>query len=94
MLGRSAECAGSADDACCAASPCGYAAACYQRELLGQDRVGHISPLAAYDRDKVLILDTAAHKYPPTWAPVERLFAAMQTVDGSSGKMRGYVEVR
>jgi hypothetical protein len=67
----------------------------YQREVLGQGRVGHISPLAAYDEesDSVLIMDTAAHKYPPTWVPLELLHAAMQTVDQASGKMRGYVEV-
>jgi hypothetical protein len=67
----------------------------YQREALGQGRVGHISPLAAYDRetDSVLIMDTAAHKYPPTWVPIELLYAGMSTTDSASGKMRGYVEV-
>ena len=67
----------------------------YQRDVLGQGRVGHISPLAAYDRDtdKVLILDTAGHKYPPTWVPVELLFSAMSTVDPSTGKTRGFIEV-
>lgn len=67
----------------------------YEREALGQGQVGHISPLAAYDRetDKVLILDTAGHKYPPTWAPVELLFSAMSTIDTSTGKTRGFVEI-
>lgn len=67
----------------------------YQREALGQGRVGHISPLAAYDRDtdKVLILDTASHKYPPTWAPLNLVFDAMNTVDTASGKTRGFLEV-
>jgi hypothetical protein len=67
----------------------------YQREELGQGRVGHISPVAAYDRasDSVLVMDTAAHKYPPTWVPVDLLYAAMRTTDPSSGKMRGFVEV-
>lgn len=67
----------------------------YEREALGQGRVGHISPLAAYDRDtdKVLILDTAGYKYPPTWVPVELLFSAMSTIDTSTGKARGFVEV-
>jgi hypothetical protein len=34
----------------------------YQREVLGQRRVGHISPIAAYDEesDLVLILDAAS----------------------------------
>ena len=67
----------------------------YQRELLGQGEVGHISPLAAYDADtdSVLILDTAAHKWPHTWVPVEMLFAAMSAVDPATGKSRGYLEV-
>jgi hypothetical protein len=67
----------------------------YQREVLGQERVGHISPLAAYDRDsdKVLILDTAGYKYPPTWVPMESLFAAMSTIDSASGKSRGFIEI-
>ena len=67
----------------------------YQREVLGQERVGHISPLAAYDRDsdRVLILDTAGYKYPPTWVPMESLFAAMSTIDSSSGRTRGFIEI-
>ena len=67
----------------------------YQREVLGQERVGHISPLAAYDRDsdKVLILDTASYKYPPTWVPMESLFAAMSTIDSACGKTRGFIEI-
>ncbi len=67
----------------------------YQREVLGQGRVGHISPIAAFDQatDSVLIMDSAAHKYPPTWAPLELVYAAMKTTDTASGMMRGYIEV-
>ena len=67
----------------------------YQREVLGQGRVGHISPLSAYDKDtdSVLIMDTAAHKFPPTWVPVEMLYAAMKTKDPASQKLRGYLQV-
>ena len=67
----------------------------YQREILGQGKVGHISPVAAYDQttDSVLIMDTAAHKYPFTWVPLELLYAAMQTTDNASGMLRGYNEV-
>lgn len=67
----------------------------YQREVLGQNRAGHISPLSAYDEatDSVLVMDTAAHKYPPTWVPLESLYAAMRTGDSSSGKLRGFLEV-
>jgi hypothetical protein len=51
--------------------------------------------LAAYDRDsdKVLILDTAGYKYPPTWVPVDLLFSAMSMTDTSSGETRGFLEV-
>ena len=67
----------------------------YQREVLGQRRVGHISPVAAYDRqsDSVLILDTATYNYPATWVPLPRLHAAMVVTDPASGRSRGFVEV-
>jgi hypothetical protein len=57
---------------------------------------GHISPVAAYnaETDRFLILDVARYKYLPSWATAERLFAAMNTPDSSSGKSRGYVIVR
>jgi len=59
----------------------------YQREVLGQKKVGHLSPVGAYDHatDAILILDTASHKYPFTWVPLPLLFDAMNTVDQSSG---------
>ncbi|MGP3698519.1 phytochelatin synthase family protein [Rhodobacter sp. NSM] len=68
----------------------------YLREVLGQGASGHISPLAAYDAesDRVLVLDTAAHRFPWTWVPLPDLLAAMATTDGESGLPRGYVEVR
>jgi hypothetical protein len=67
----------------------------YQREVLGQGRVGHISPIAAYDAesDRVLVMDTASYRYPPTWVPLPLLLEAMDTIDGASGLARGYVEV-
>lgn len=67
----------------------------YQREVLGQTKVGHISPLAAYDResDLVLVMDTASHHYPHSWVPMEKLHAAMATTDSTTGKTRGYLEV-
>lgn len=67
----------------------------YQREVLGQRRVGHISPIAAYDEesDLVLILDTASYNYPPTWVALAQLHSAMATIDSASGKARGFVEV-
>ncbi len=67
----------------------------YQREALGQGRVGHISPLGAYnaEADRVLIMDTADYKYPFTWVPLEMLYGAMQEHDSASGRARGFVEV-
>jgi hypothetical protein len=68
----------------------------YQRQTLGQGRVGHISPLGAYDKssDRVLIMDTADYKYPYTWVPLEALYAAMQEKDVSTASARGLIEVR
>lgn len=68
----------------------------YQRGKLGQRESGHISPLAAYDEgsDRFLILDVAAFKYPPVWVPAAALWTAMQAVDSTSGRSRGFVVVR
>lgn len=68
----------------------------YQREVLEQDRVGHISPVGAYNAagDQLLILDTADYKYPYTWVPLASLYEAMQEKDSASGRARGLLEVR
>ena len=73
-----------------------YMLANYQREALGQGRVGHISPLGVYNSvtDQVLVMDTADYKYPYTWVKVADLHAAMQEQDSASGRARGIVEVR
>lgn len=66
----------------------------YLRTALGQQRYGHISPLAAYDRrsDRFLILDVARYKYPPVWVRTADLFAAMNTIDaGNANQTRGYI---
>lgn len=68
----------------------------YFRNALGQQKGGHFSPLAAYDRetDRFMILDVARYKYPPVWVKAEELFAAMNTSDSDNeGKSRGYVLV-
>lgn len=68
----------------------------YLRRALGQERGGHISPLAAYDAkaDRFLILDVARYKYPPVWVTAADLFDAMNTTDADNGdKTRGYVVV-
>lgn len=68
----------------------------YQREVLRQGRVGHISPVGAYNAagDQMLILDTAGYKYPYTWVPLTSLYEAMQEKDAASGRTRGFVEVK
>ena len=71
-----------------------YVVVNYLRRALGQERGGHISPLAAYDEkaDRFLILDVARYKYPPVWVTASDLFDAMNTTDGDNDdKTRGYV---
>lgn len=68
----------------------------YQRAKLGQGEMGHISPIAAYhaETDRLLILDVAAHNYPPVWVPTRTLWNAMNTVDTLAGRSRGFIVVR
>lgn len=66
----------------------------YLRKAIGQEKGGHISPLAAYDAksDRFLILDVARYKYPPVWVTAADLFAAMNTIDSDNqNRTRGYV---
>ena len=66
----------------------------YLRKAIGQERGGHISPLAAFDAeaDRFLILDVARYKYPPVWVRTEDLFAAMNTTDSDNeNKTRGFI---
>lgn len=66
----------------------------YLRAAMGQERGGHISPLAAYDdgADAFLILDVARYKYPPVWVKAAALFAAMSTTDADNdNRTRGFV---
>ena len=67
----------------------------YLRRAIGQERGGHISPLAAYDADtdRFLILDVSRYKYPPVWVGAAELFAAMNTIadPDSDNKTRGFV---
>ncbi|HEY9617571.1 MAG TPA: phytochelatin synthase family protein [Crinalium sp.] len=67
----------------------------YLRSAMGQERGGHISPLAAYNEesDRFLILDVARYKYPPVWVKADDLWQAMNTIDSTSGKTRGFVLV-
>jgi glutathione-S-conjugate glycine hydrolase len=66
----------------------------YLRKSMGQEKGGHISPLAAYDADtdRFLILDVARYKYPPVWVSAADLFAAMNTTDSENqNRTRGFV---
>jgi hypothetical protein len=77
------------------ATPGDYLIVNYDRAGVGQAKMGHISPLAAYDAkaDKFLLLDVARYKYPPVWADAAALFDAMRTDDFVAGKTRGFVVV-
>jgi Phytochelatin synthase len=68
----------------------------YLRKAIGQERGGHISPLAAFDAetDRFLILDVARYKYPPVWVRTVDLFGAMNTTDSdNNNKTRGYIVI-
>lgn len=77
------------------ADPADFMIVNYTRQPLAQGDSGHFSPLGAYDEDtdRVLVLDTASFRWPPTWVGVEALFGAMNTVDSDGGLSRGWVEV-
>lgn len=68
----------------------------YEREHLGQAQSGHISPLAAYhaQSDRLLILDVAAHKYPPVWVRLDEVWNAMSApLNPKTSVTRGYIIV-
>lgn len=67
----------------------------YLRKEIGQEKGGHISPLAAYNEqtDRFLIMDVSRYKYPPVWVKTTDLWKAMATTDSVSGKTRGFVFV-
>jgi hypothetical protein len=67
----------------------------YLRQSLGQVGGGHWSALAAYDAqtDRVLILDVAKYKYPPSWVGIATLRKAIATIDTTSHQPRGLVIV-
>lgn len=68
----------------------------YEREHLGQTQSGHISPVAAYHApsDRLLILDVAAHKYPPVWVRLDEVWNAMNApLNPETSVTRGYVIV-
>jgi hypothetical protein len=69
----------------------------YLRRSIGQEKGGHISPLAAYDADtdRFLILDVSRYKYPPVWVSAKELYGAMNTPDSDNDdRTRGFVLVK
>lgn len=72
-----------------------FVIASYHRGSLGQTGSGHFSPLAAWHAgsDRVLVLDVARFKYPPHWVPVPLLWRAMQPLDATSSRPRGWLSV-
>ncbi|MBE9139519.1 phytochelatin synthase family protein [Nodosilinea sp. LEGE 07088] len=74
-------------------TPGNYVLINYLRRAIGQERGGHISPLAAYnaDTDQFLILDVSRYKYPPVWVGAETLWQAINTVDSVSGLTWGFL---
>ncbi|MDM9581894.1 phytochelatin synthase family protein [Nostoc sp. GT001] len=67
----------------------------YLRKEIGQEKGGHISPVAAYNEqtDRFLIFDVSRYKYPPVWVKTTDLWKAMLTNDSVSKKSRGFVFV-
>jgi Phytochelatin synthase len=67
----------------------------YLRKAIGQQSVGHISPIRAYHKgeDRFLILDVSRYKYPPVWVKADELWKAMEAIDTESRKSRGYIIV-
>jgi hypothetical protein len=77
-------------------TPNRYVIVNYLRRSIGQERGGHISPLAAYDAetDRFLVLDVSRYKYPPVWVRADDLYGAMNTPDSDNGnRTRGFVLV-
>lgn len=68
----------------------------FSRSALGQTGVGHYSPIGAYNSERraALVLDVARFKYPSYWAPIEKLWRAMEAVDEDTGRPRGYVMLK
>jgi len=66
----------------------------YARKGLSQAGGGHWSPIGGYNEnlDYALILDVAKFKYPPHWVPLDALYEAMNTLDGTRG--RGWMVVQ
>ncbi len=67
----------------------------FNRKTLHQKGSGHFSPLAAYHEgdDRFLLMDVARYKAPPCWVSAPMLHAALQGLDSTSGKSRGFLVI-
>ncbi|KAJ8478384.1 hypothetical protein OPV22_022111 [Ensete ventricosum] len=65
----------------------------YHRKPFNQTGTGHFSPIGGYhaESDMALILDVARFKYPPHWVPLALLWEAMDTIDKTTGRPRGFM---
>ena len=65
----------------------------YDRKALKQTGSGHFALVGGYHpkRDLLLMLDTAAFKYPPHWAPLTAIYNGMCSLDVVTGRPRGYM---
>lgn len=70
--------------------------AAYSRSVLGQTGDGHFSPIGGYhpERDLVLLLDVARFKYPPHWVPLSLLWQALEPIDPTTNRCRGYITLQ
>lgn len=68
----------------------------FLRSATGQVGGGHWVPLGAYSpaKDMFLLMEVSRYKYPPVWVPTKVLFDAMNTIDSTSSKTRGFVTVQ
>lgn len=77
-------------------SQSGYIIVNFSRPSLAEEGEGHMSPLAAYDKesDRFLMLDVARFRYPSAWIKTEDLWKAMDTIDKDSNKYRGFIIIQ
>ncbi|KAM7535382.1 hypothetical protein Aperf_G00000094493 [Anoplocephala perfoliata] len=68
----------------------------YDRKAVNQTGSGHYTLVGGYHpkRDLILVLETAAFKYPMHWAPLTAIYNGMCSLDKVTGKPRGYMLIR
>lgn len=65
----------------------------YDRKAVNQTGDGHYTLVGGYHpkRDLLLVLETAAFKYPMHWAPLTSIYSGMRSLDKITGRPRGYM---